>query len=290
MKYEDFVCILQTKLKEKLGGEVYTSLRPITKNNGIVLDGLAFKEKGSKVAPTVYLNEMYKEYQNGMSVPEIVEEIVQIYQMSKISPEFDAAFYTDFEKVRNHLACKLIHKEKNEELLKNVPHREFLNLAIVVYYRVEHPKIGNGAILVYESHRKMWNVTEEELLRIAKENTRKIMPECLMAIEPLLDLEDEEQMGIPMYVLTNESIIYGAVYMIYDSVLEKIGKILDDDFWLLPSSIHEMIIVPKKSGAYPDELRDIVCEINETEIPQEDILSDEIYEYDAKMHRLKVVP
>lgn len=290
MKYEDFVCVLQTKLKEKLGEEVYTKLRPITKNNGIVLDGLAFKEKGSKIAPTVYLNEVYEEYQRGMSIQEIAEEMVQVYHMSKISPEFDAEFYTDFEKVRKNLACKLIHKEKNKELLKTVPHKDFLDLAIVVYYRVSHPVIGNGTILVFESHRKMWNVTEEELIRIAKENMRKIMPERLMVIEPFLDLEEEEQMRIPMYVLTNESTIYGAAYMIYDSVLEKIGNILDDDFWLLPSSVHEMIIVPKKFGACPDELKDMVCEINETEIPQEEVLSDEIYEYDAKMHRLKIVP
>lgn len=290
MKYEDFVCVLQTKLKEKLGEEAFMNLRPVTKNNGVVLDGLAFMEKGSNVAPTIYLNEVFEEYQRGVSVQEIAEEMVKVYQMSRISPEFDAEFFTDFEKVRKNLACKLIHKGKNEELLKTVPYKEFLDLAIVVYYRASHPVIGTGTILVHESHRKMWNVTEEELFRIAKDNMRKIMPERLMVIEPFLDLEEEEELRMPMYVLTNECTTYGAAYMIYDSVLEKIGKILDDDFWLLPSSVHEMIIVPKKTGACPDELKDMVCEINETEIPQEEVLSDEIYEYDAKMHRLKIVP
>lgn len=290
MKYEEFVCCVQTKMQEKLGEEVRTELHQVTKNNDVMLDGLSFYQQGSNMAPTVYLNELYQEYTEGKSIPEIVEYISELYYHAVSAKEFRPEEYLDYEKVRAHLACKLIHYRKNERLLKEVPHQKFLNLAIVAYYKVEDEKIGNATILVRNSHCKSWGVTGQEVLVHAKENTCRLLPVKFVEIgEVLEECGYESEDGFRMYVLTNEENYFGAVAMIFDSILEKIGNILKEDFWILPSSIHECIIVPADCDMTAQGMRDLVREVNQAEVAPQDYLSDDIYYYQCLMHRLTCV-
>ncbi|MDO4521876.1 MAG: DUF5688 family protein [Eubacteriales bacterium] len=290
MSYEDFVCYIQTKMKEKLGGEVQVELHRITKNNTVILDGLSIQKNKSKIAPTVYLNEFYREYEKGMTIPEILECLEEAYHKSEQSVEFDPAFYSDFDRVKKLLACKLIHRERNAALLQNVPYQEFLDLAVVVYCRVESEVIGNGTILVYESHLQMWGITKEELFRIAKDNTRRLLPEEHMHIRDMIeDLTGEETPpddGASMYVLTNNRRLFGAVNMIFDSVLEKIGKELNRNFWILPSSVHECILIPDSYFMERRELEMMVADVNRREVAPEDFLSNQVYFYERNLHRL----
>ena len=154
MNYEDFVCCIQTKMKEKLGNEVQIELHQVVKNNSVVLDGLSFCEKGKGIAPTIYLNEFYERYREGITIPEILEYIESVYEQNRLEEPFQTDFYLDYEKVKDNLACKLINREKNRELLKQIPYVPFLDLAVVCYCRMEIQELGNGTILVFESHRE----------------------------------------------------------------------------------------------------------------------------------------
>ena len=120
MKYEEFVCCMQTKMQEKLGDEVRTELHQVTKNNDIVLDGLTFYQQGTNMAPTFYLNDLYQEYIEGKTIPEITEHVCELYHHAAVAEEFRPEEYLNYEKVRTHLACKLINYKKNERLLKEV--------------------------------------------------------------------------------------------------------------------------------------------------------------------------
>ena len=128
MKYEEFVCCMQTKMQEKLGDEVRIELHQVTKNNDIVLDGMTFYQHGTNMAPTVYLNDLYQEYIEGKTIPEITEHVCELYHHATVAEEFRPEEYLNYEKVKTHLACKLINYKKNERLLKEVPYQKFLNL------------------------------------------------------------------------------------------------------------------------------------------------------------------
>lgn len=287
MKYEEFVGYVQAKIKERLGEEVRMELHRVTKNNSIELDGLSFYTRDNNMAPTIYLNDLYIEYEDGKTMPEIVDKIISLYQNAVTKEKFQAENYLDFEKVKGHLACKLINRKKNEKLLREVPYQDFLNLAVVAYYKVDDEVIGKATILVRKSHCKSWGVEEEEVLRCARENTTKLLPVKFIGIGSMLEEYGyQQEAAIPMYILTNEENYFGASAMIFDTVLERIGKMLKDDFWILPSSIHECIIIPAGCAMPPDEMADLVKEVNQKEVSAEEYLSDQIYYYQLTMHRL----
>lgn len=267
-------------------------IQQITKNNSVVLDGLCISEKDSSIAPTIYLKEYYQQYRDGRTIPEILDTMVESYENNRQFLNFDASFYADFSKVRPNLMCRIINRKKNRELLKQIPSQSFLNLAIVVCYRFEDELVGNGSILVYKKHLTGWQITEEEIFRIARENTLRIQPEEFMSMNGILKkyhIEMQEEEEQPMYVLTNESNYFGAVGIIFDSVLTGIGEELEDDFWVLPSSIHECVIVPSEIRTTGSELENMVREINRREVHAEEFLSDSIYFYRRNLHKLSMI-
>lgn len=290
MKYEDFICFIQTKMQERMGEEVQIRIQQVVKNNNIILDGLCISEKDDTIAPTIYLNDYYHQYQEGRTIPEILDTMQETYERNRKDLQFDPSFYADFSQVQSSLMCRVINREKNAELLKRVPWRSFLNLAVVVCCRFEDEMVGNGSILVCRNHLNGWNITEEELFRIARENTLRIQPEEFMSIGSILkkyqaDI-NEDMEAQPMFVLSNHSNYFGAVCIIFDSVLADIGQTLEDDFWVLPSSIHECVIVPASASVTGTELECLVREINEREVAAEEFLSDEIYFYHRALHKL----
>mgnify|MGYP003370784908 CR=1 FL=1 len=290
MKYEDFICFIQTKMQERMGEEVQIQIQQVVKNNNIVLDGLCIAEKDSSIAPTIYLNGYYRQYEEGRTVPEILDAMQETYEKNRKEINFDPSFYADFTCVQPHLMCRVINRQKNEERLKQVPWRPFLNLAIVVCCYFEDEVIGNGSILVYQNHLNGWGITEEELFRVARENTLRIQPEEFMSMNTILKKYHaefgENSEPQPMFVLTNRGNYFGAVCMIFDSVLSEIGETLQDDFWVLPSSIHECVIVPAQIQTNGTELQALVREINRKEVQAEEFLSNEIYFYHRMLHKL----
>ncbi len=337
LKYEDFICFIQAKMQERMGEEVQIQIQQVVKNNNIVLDGLCIAEKDSSIAPTIYLNGYYRQYEEGRTVPEILDAMQETYEKNRkeinfdpsfyadftcVQPHlmcrvinrqkneerlkqdamqetyeknrkeinFDPSFYADFTCVQPHLMCRVINRQKNEERLKQVPWRPFLNLAIVVCCYFEDEVIGNGSILVYQNHLNGWGITEEELFRVARENTLRIQPEEFMSMNTILKKYHaefgENSEPQPIFVLTNRGNYFGAVCMIFDSVLSEIGETLQDDFWVLPSSIHECVIVPAQIQTNGTELQALVREINRKEVQAEEFLSNEIYFYHRMLHKL----
>lgn len=294
MTYEDFTSCIQTGIQQRMGEEVQVSLHQVAKNNGISLDGISIQEGEQGIAPTIYLNDFYQEFLKGADIPRIVEQILEIYRASRIKGKIDTAFYTDYENIRGRIACKLINYQRNSELLHRIPHVRYLDLAVVFYYLLEHEELGTGTILIYRSHLEMWRISEEELYRQARENTLKLLPwEFYSMQEAILNLlEGDEQedwlpgSSLPMYVLTNESRSMGAAVILFDQVLETVGKRLGEDFYILPSSIHEVIVIPAAFALPARELEDMVREINETQVLPQDVLSDRVYYYCRRQHSL----
>ena len=182
-----------------------------------------------------------------------------------------------------------MNQEANKDLLKEVPYEAYLDMAIVFYVLLEVNTYGMASMLIKDEHLAMWNVTAEEICRRAYENTGKLLPYELKTmkavIQELTDTESENKEDV-MYVLSNRSRSYGAAAILYKGRLEGIGEYLKEDYYVLPSSVHEVIIIPQSAAPGQEELSDLVTEINTTQVDAEEVLSNHAYYYDRKKKKL----
>ncbi len=323
MNFTSFTQIILKSLQEELGSG-YTVLSGIVnKNNGVRRTGITVRQEGENVFPTIYIDEFYQEGLTEKEALQIAGRLLTNFTEAKLEEKVDLSGFTEFGRAKGRLAFKLVSAEKNKRLLRNMPHKIFHNLAIVYYYTVqEAPFFGSAVVSVNNQHMKFWGTNPEELLEIAASNTPKLFPWMIDSMEEIMrgmlaeDLSQERKIGlgafsekekektnladelieqiaadftlgkIPMYVLTNRQKINGAACMLYPDVLKIFGEKLGRDFYILPSSVHELVLVPQDESISKEALWEIVTDINRTQVAQEEILADSVYYYSRKKKRI----
>lgn len=324
MNFTSFTQIILGCLREELGND-YTVLSGIVnKNNGVRRTGITIRKEGQNVFPTIYIDEFYREDLTEKETAQIANRLLESFAAAEFEEKVDLSSFTDFVRAKKKLAFKLISVERNQKLLKTIPHKVFHNLAIVYYYTVqEAPFYGNAVVLINNHHMRQWGTGPDELLEIAGRNTPDLFPWAIDSMEEIMrgmlaedlsrereadksdtfsgkrmdekDWEDEliEQVAadftsgrVPMYVLTNRQKINGAACMLYPDVLRVFGEKIGRDFYILPSSIHELILVPDDESVSKEALWEIVTDINRTQVAEEEILADSIYYYNRKKDRI----
>lgn len=267
------------------------SIQSVVKNNNVKLDGLTIMEGGTNLSPTIYLNYFYETYQNGVEFSSILDTILHTYQSNKPRGKIDTSFFTDYANVRPHIAYKLIHYERNRHLFADLPHFRYLDLAIVFYCLVSSSPSGSATILIRKDHLRFWNISPTQLFDAAKENTPRLLSYDLRNMNDLMeellapahstlsdpDIKKEDAAICPMYVLTNQNKLNGASCILYEHLLEHFADRLCCDLYILPSSIHEVILIPATSDISYQELSQMVQEVNDTQVSPEEILSDHVY-------------
>ena len=153
MNFTLFTTAVVNGLQEKLGEDYRILPNQVKKNNGVVLTGIIVEEKDSNTSPTIYLDDFYENYQNGVCLDQIVESLYRIFHKTKIKEAVDLSNFLEFEKARKQIAFKLVNYEKNREMLKTIPYKVFLDLAIIFYYVVQEPPFyGKASIPVSYTH------------------------------------------------------------------------------------------------------------------------------------------
>lgn len=315
MELQKFTEKILKALREYYGQDAEVRSHSVYKNNGILLQGICVLEKGMNIAPTVYLNDFFDKYENGELFGSIIKEIVEIIEKNKVTNQLDVDFFMDYEQVKRKLVLRLINRKKNEELLKHVPYLKFKDLAIVCHCIMITEEIGTGSILIHKHHLETWGILEDTLLQDAFKNSPVIEPYSILKIsemmknmlretikeqieeiceedsrykEALLEstmenmIQEIEEKHIPMFVLTNQNRYYGATCLVYPDMLEVIGEMLQDDFYILPSSVHEVIFLGKNGCMDSAALNEMIEEVNRTQVDEEEWLSDHAYLYDRK--------
>lgn len=280
-----------------LGDGITVTLNSVSKNNGVVLEGITIMEKNKNIAPTIYLNDFWEEYEEGTSYSEIIQRILEGYERSRLEEDINMDFFLKYEQVKSRIVYKLINYSKNRELLKQVPHIPYLDLAIVFYCFVMGDRIGNATILVRNNHSGLWEVSAEELYILAEENTPRLLQWELLSMEQvikdLLPGEGKETMGKreypAMYVLSNRLRMNGAASILYEDLLKNVAEELGSDLYLLPSSIHEVILVPAQNQTQGSAFLEMVKEVNATQLDREEILSDSVYYYSAEKEEISML-
>lgn len=303
MKKSDFMDEILQQTRGEFEGEAEVKLHTITKNNGVILTGITISQKEVNISPTIYLDAFYEDYQNGRSMEDMQKEIVEIYEKSKLQKSVDMNFFTEWEHAKERIVFKLVNYNKNKKLLSHTPHRRVLDLAVVYYYLVDKKEFANATILIDNKHIETWQVAEAELYELAKKNTPVLLKANLWSMlnilqefgledwpeEDIYEMEESQILKVHgkkdisgMYVLSNETRMFGAVVMLYPGVLKRCAEILECDYFILPSSVHEVILVPDEGIAEEKKLRTMVKDVNETQLEVQEVLSDAVYYFSAK--------
>lgn len=304
-----------TAVEKKMGECYQIRTEHILKNNGVELDSILIMREGENIAPSIYLNDYYEEYKSGKPVETIAKEVIAgYYQCMAKKEDFVPELNVSFDNYKDKIFLRLVNFKQNQKLMQEVPHIPFLDLAITFYCLVEKREEAIGSLQITNELVKEWKIGKAELFKLALENTPRLFPVNIRTMDEIVggmlqrDMEEliayyrrngiskeavieaekccstvlehlRKSREVPIYVMSNTSGINGAATLLYENVLKSFAESRQTDFYVLPSSIHEVLLIPCNGKYDEKELRDMVCEVNQTQVPTEDILSDEVYIY-----------
>lgn len=282
MNYEKFVHILLKYVEKELLPSETVEKCEVLKNNGIRAVGLAIRKKEETIAPVIYLEEYYRSFLNGATLEALAVHLLGKSRNAPSAPDWDYHDFLDFEIIKNRIVYKLVNAEKNEPLLKEVPHLAVLDLAVIFYVLIPSGEGVSCSVLIKNSHMELWRVAIPELYRCARKNMPELCPPVFCPLSDFMEkLRGERLEECPLYVLTNEEGINGASALLYPEMPKKIYEAFHCGYYLLPSSIHEFLIVPEDRDVNSLDLVEMVREVNGTQVREDELLSDHIYYFNG---------
>lgn len=289
MEYKEFVEYIKMNAGYIAGEGGNITINHVIKNNGCEMDGLVIMEKGKDIAPTIYLDSFYELYTNGENIKNIIRQIEVIYEQNKNNVTFDVNILKHFDTIKDKIVYKVVNYRSNEKLLEQVPHKRILDLAEVFYCLLDNEYGRSATALIYNNNLKNWNVTIDDVYKAALKNTPDLLHSKISSMAALFEkcgvnvdgekVDLKDYVPSDMYVLTNESKLNGAACILYENVLYDFAQKLGADLYILPSSVHEVILLPKLSMFEKDELVNMVKEVNTEGVAADEVLSDHVYEY-----------
>lgn len=302
MNYEIFKEVVAEKFMEYMP-EQYQGMRlrvePVNKVNK-VLDGITLVGSGAgrSVSPTLYINHMYEHYLETENLQEVLQSAARRMDMAfKEMPEVGDV---NLESAKDNIVFQVINTLQNEDMLRDMPHREFQDLSIIYRWVVKVDENGIQSSAIRNNLAEQLGMNEEQLFKCAVENTRHIFPPTVKSMNDVIremfisdgmpaEVADMMIGEMPedkmMWVISNDRGINGAGSMLYEDNLHKLAMKLETDLYILPSSVHECIAVSTNVGD-PYELAEMVSEINMGQVALEDRLSNQVYHYDKDARRL----
>lgn len=277
LNIEQFMAQVVELVKDNLCeeyGDCSVELVTVPKNNGVVLRGFTVKFNNENIAPILYLGKAYDAYVEGEEISKLAKEATEqvIALRTKALPSFDEDLIYNFDKVVDKIVPVVVNGEKNEWLdSRNIPSRCIAD-GLRVYLKVNLESVDEGISSIKVSNHMLenWGVTFEAALDIAKSN---IEP-SFKSMGEILGIEGID----PFYVLTTTDKICGAAAVLDEVAMDIIYNELGE-YYVLPSSIHEVLVLPKEGAPEPQMLRDMIQGINKTEVSSEDYLSNYLYAY-----------
>lgn len=294
LNYEEFKDAVASQIKDYLPAEYANSdvtIHSVLKNNSTRLDGLTIKKPESNICPNIYLNPYYADYKGGRKIEDILSDIARIRQMSEAPIDLDVSAITDFCRIKDKISAKLVNTERNKEYLKDKPHTDIADLSAVYYIDLGSDSYGKMTTVITDTLLSHYGITIEELHEIAIQNMGTKARFCsmfevwseLMGASAPNEIQKVDNM---MFVLTNDSKINGAAMLLCPATMNKIAEQVGSSYYILPSSVHETLVVPFSDGLNVEDLKNMVHEVNSTQLSADEILSDSVYIYDYDKHRI----
>ena len=303
MDYSMFQKVVSMQIRDFLPERYKDAKVEITQVNKVnqVRDSLIIRTD-EKITPNFYLDDMYKAYQVNENLEKVLMDVADAFvTYLEKGKEMNIPDFSK-EYISENVLMAMINTESNRELLADVPHREINDCSVIYRIMVDKTDEGIATAVLHNSVAESIGMNEQELFFAATENTKRLLPAKIqsmneifvgMMVEEGMDRSMAEDMvssmapggDAPMWIVTNEKGINGAVNMLYDENLQGLAQKLGDDLYILPSSVHEVICIPASMGD-PKELAEMVQEVNANVVSLEERLSNQVYHYDKDLRKL----
>lgn len=292
MNFEEFMAWVKENITYKDWKETsQIEISVVKKNNGVSATGLFIRENGQDVSPILYLDDYYIHYQNGELLENVIRNIRADYDKKVQMAAVKIPNLQEFENIRGRVIYRLVNYEKNKEILEDCPHIRLYDLAVTFRWVARIDDVGVSTSLITNKQVKEWGVSVNDLVLAARQNTPRLFPAQIIDMEEMLAGMVSFILypsAIPMYILTNEQELNGASALLYGDILKDFANKKGADMYILPSSIHEVIMIPADRIDDPKKLSSMVHEANTTVVSTGDVLSDSVYYYDRKKDQILV--
>lgn len=293
--YETFktelIAVITKKLEAPYKVETYKAFK-----NGKEIDAFTIRQKDTQATPTFYFKNLIEDYKNGSSVADIAEDVLEMYFFAAKNSPINIDECQDFNVQKSNICYKVVNKESFKDQLPLIPHIDFFDLAIILYSVLSINDKNEMSFIVTNDMVKVWDTTPQELFILATKNTPRLFPINITSLNALRFQFDIPQYktisdtieNLPpdyVYAITNEYTRNGFAGIFYPGVLKCLGKRFGN-FYLLPSSIHEALIIPEGTDMSPQQLMEMVHGVNTEVVSPDEYLSDSVYQYSVENDRL----
>ncbi len=301
MNFESFIEEIKNRIKDFLPGEyeeASVSVNEVKKINETYM-GLVVHTEGEHVHPTINLNRYYERYQEGDQLAAVLYDMAKTIQIDVPNMNLDRLM--NYDAIKDSLFIRVSNRETNAELLQNAPHTCVEDMAITYHIKINQDNHGVMSTPILYQHLELYGITQEQLHKDALERSPKVNPPDIVNMNDMMEelyREQFEMMGfseeqikhalsemdrpeVSMTVVTNSDRINGAAVMFYPNIMEQLGETMGGNYFVLPSSLHETLVVPDDGNMSYRDLLKMVTEINATEVDTCDKLTDQVYHYDV---------
>lgn len=296
MTQKKFMELLTQELRTYFSEEEYEIKDDVfLKINDTKRPGLVIRKIGETVAPTVYIDHFYDDYiKKKCTLEEIASQIRLLVCGFDEREEAYRSFSVELDDCREKIIYRLISQEKNRAYLTHLPHLPFLNLAIIFVIVHQLSDQGLESICITKDLQKKWDISTKDLYTLAAENTPRLFPPSIntmaQTIESIFGEETKEhfendKMMPHICIISNKYGINGASTLLYEGFIQHIAEEKGQNFYILPSSIHEILMIPDTVKGMLPRLSEMVKNINENHVHTDEILSDQAYYYDRTKKR-----
>lgn len=283
---------------KEVAGEVYqVRTNEVRKNNGVVLQAVVIREEGESVSPAIYIDKFIEDIEKEeVTVAEVAEKIFGMYEENR-KPELGATVsdLTKKEFILGHVEYQLVNADRNAERLQGVPSKKIADLAALYRTVISNDERGTASYIVSDEMMKNAGISIEELDEATDRNTKNagfLVKSMQQVMAEMMGMPEEmaEAMadGPQMFVLTNDRKTNGASILLFKEQLVELAEKVDDDFFILPSSIHELLAIPASQVDDAEQLRQMVREVNDTQVAPDEILGYEVYLYNRETGEVEV--
>ena len=303
MNYEIFKEVVAEKFIDYLPEQykdMGLNIHSVDKVN-MTMDGLTLVGDEVRISPTIYINDMYEDYKKSDDLQEVLVMASKRMDQAMRGAQ-DIAPSIDLENAKDNLVFQLVNTEQNKQLLSDVPNREFQDLSIIYRWVVKVDEEGIQSTVIHNSLAEQIGLSEEEMFKLAVDNTRRILPPTVRSMNDVIrdmfmkdgmppEIADMMIGEMPaeqtMWIISNDRGLNGAISMLYEDQLHTLAENLETDLYIMPSSVHEVIAVSTDMGD-PNELAQMVVEINMDQVSLDERLSNQVYHYDKDLRKLSL--
>ena len=286
MTFDEFLRTVREDLQTHFS-EMEVSTQEVNKLQNESYVGIAIRPKGSNTAVTFNIQEMFNEYsRNEPALPEILRKItLDAEKAVSHMPSFDTNIMENYEAVKNRLVMQLVPVKGNEDMLNTIPHRVVDDLAVVYRVEMSYTRDGSASAVLTNKILEGFGITEEQLHQDAVKSQEALHPAVLKNMTDIMkemmgDAFDEEES--PMWVASNEAGFQGASVVEIPEFMNQSAEKLGGDFFVIPSSIHEVLFIRDDGSFEKPYLEDMLRSVNATNVTPAEYLSDSLYHYDSE--------